>query len=171
MAFTNLQQIAEHLQKNGVTAEIPPATQENPYNQLVIPLGLDEEKRTMAAMLRLIEQQSESGKRIFMLHTFLGFPFPVTRDAHPDMARLANLLNKILVIPGLIFSEADSGIAFHHVNVGSDEGIAIDSVEFVMMTVVHLIDSFYTTVESVASGKKKYDAIVEEAIKEASKDE
>jgi|GEM_PF-4280822 len=171
MECKTLSEVEEFLKTKGIASQPQEKTDSIPFEQLYVPLGADYDKRPLTVQLRIIENptdEGENGPTHYLLHTFFAFPFKVDKKTIQDTARLTNLLNKVLIMPGLMLSEADEVVAFHHVNSGTTKGINSDVIEFIIMNIVYLVDVFMTTIEDVTNGKKTFEAVVEEAKKQAS---
>lgn len=171
MECKTLKDVEDFLKKKGIACQKQEKTDEIPFDQLYVPLGADYSKRPLTVQLRIIENptdEGEKGEMHYLLHSFFAFPFKVTKKSLNDTARLTNLLNKVLIMPGLMFSEADEVVAFHHVNSGTTKGISSDVIEFIIMNIVYLVDVFMPTIEDVTQGKKTFDQVVDEAKKQAS---
>lgn len=170
MECKTLQEVAEFLKTKGIVSQKQEITDAIPFEQLYVPLGSDYSKRPLTVQLRIIENPAEEGshdKIHYLLHSFFAFPFKVPEKCFPDTARLTNLLNKVLIMPGLMFSEADEVVAFHHVNSGTMQGIHSDAIEFILMNIIYLVDVFMSTIEDVTQGKKTFEQVVEEAKNQA----
>ena len=167
MYCKTLNDLKKYFDERKITTQIQEKTDEVPFDQMFVPIGADANDKALVAQLRIIHNPAPSKEQAdsYLLHTFFAYPKKVKTEALRDVARITNLLNKVLIIPGLMLSEVDGVIAFHHVNAGSRNGIDIDSVEFLLMNLVYIIDVFGTTLEGIVSGEKTYDQVLDEAQK------
>ncbi len=173
MDCKTLHDIEQYLEKKGIPSKIQDKSDAVPFEQLFVPIGVDYDERQMALQFRIIENPSDDEERKenhYLLHTFFAFPFKVDKATVSDTARLTNLLNKVLIIPGLMYSEADEVVAFHHVNSGTLSGIHTDVIEFMIMNVIYLVDVFMKTIKDVTLKEKTFEQVVEEAKKQASEE-
>lgn len=167
MYCKKLEDLKKYFDERKITTQIQEKSDEVPFDQIFIPIGTDKNEKTLVAQLRIIHNPAPTKEQAdsYLLHTFFAYPQKVKQESLKDVARITNLLNKVLIIPGLMLSEVDGVVAFHHVNAGSREGVSIDSVEFLMMNLVYIVDVFGETLEGVVAGEKSYDDVLNEAQK------
>src|SRR6185503_17376336 len=123
-----------------------PKNSELPYEQLFVPMGVDESGRDMLLQIQFIpvDLSEVGGTSIFdigstnlvNLQFYYFLPFTIKEAYFSEVARVVAGLNKSCIVPGFEFSEADSMVCYRSSLLANEE---VD--EAILMTVVSTVIS------------------------------
>lgn len=167
--------IQNFLEKQEMQCVPVPKNNDIPFDQLYIPMGVDEKGRELLLQMKIVEEDLSESYRLYdidspqlkfnQIHFFLALPFAVKDECVGEVARLILLLNKSFGLPGFEFSEVDRLIYFRSVLMVAEkleELILIAAIGNLMT----YVDTFSQTLESVAEGKRTFEGIIKVLQKE-----
>lgn len=158
----DIHSMKEFLEKQEMKCVLAPRSKEIPFDQLFLPMGVDEKGRDLLLQIKVIEEDLSDSYKLYnvnkpaskyhLIQFFLGLPFAAKSECVGEVARLILLLNKSFGLPGFEFSEVDRIIYFRSVLMTTgvlDELVLIAAIGNLMT----YVDTFAETLESVAEGK------------------
>lgn len=162
MIKSDIKSIQEFLEKQGMKCVYTPSSDISPFDQLYVPMGVDDQQRDLLLQIRVIEEDLAEAQQLFKLPSkpskhhivqlYCGLPFAVKPEHAGDVARLILLLNKSFGLPGFEFSEVDNLVYFRHVILAVEQ---LD--ELILMIIIgnmmRYIDTFSLPLERVGVGK------------------
>lgn len=175
-----LKDLEKILRSEDVDSAIFEASEEAPYNRLLIFLGSDYQNREKT--LELIVQQQELAEQLFekpakkqkngiffRCQFQLTFPFEIQEFALQQTASLLLFLNRHLELPGLEMSEIDNRLFYRYVLL-TGEASPNRKLFLAIIGIIMMISELYTeTIERIASGKTTFNELLEEVLKIANR--
>lgn len=164
-----LSSIEHFLKQSGFETHLEPPNDVAPFEQLFVSLGKDEKQYDKVLQIRLFVQSIPQGyfeKKTFQsqfLDFFIALPYEVSEPAFGDIARLTSLINKILPLPGFTLSEIDKHLYYRYLYPTCDQTLSTQDLEMILLTLIYQIETYSSSLEEVALGKKSYKQIVSEA--------
>lgn len=138
---------------------------------IMLLLGPDQKERVRSLQLTprfqetLETLKSDKGPQIVSLEFSSELPFPVKEEAAKDSASLLHFININLYMPGFILNEADGKIIFRHINYSLDSGIDKKILIGVVGLILLYLDLYGLSIEEVSSGKKSFNEVLEDVVK------
>lgn len=142
------------------------ASQDVPYDSLVVFLGADNQNRPYALNVtvqkQILDPKKESG--LFRVEFKVKIPFKIEDFSFSQTSNLVALLNHFLDLPGLEVNEADRELFYRYVLLIDEKGINETLLIGLMGMIKFILDIHTPSLESVASGKMSYDELLEQAL-------
>lgn len=175
MVLATLTGLKAYFSSHGFDCDILSQGEELKTEQLFVALGPDEKGRDLMlsirsaelplnqALLQQEEKKQEEPKSYHLLQFACCFPFRVEEKAFGEMARMLFLLNQGLELPGFELSEAERIVYYRYVLPVVDKHIEEVLLISLFGTVDYLIKSFLPRLESIATGAKSAQELIDEA--------
>jgi len=159
--------IQKALNSSGFVTHIQESASQDIPDQLLVSLGLDDKDRDLTLQIHLNKEtaaMSVTSKVTYrFLHFFLAMPFLIEKSHIEESAKLACLINKIATLPGFNLSETDSAMTYHYVHFSLRDEVDHRELDFIVTTILNLLELFLTSFEEVGSGQKTVKEVVESA--------
>ena len=165
----NLSSIASHLKQSGFEIHLEPPSDAVPFEQLFVSIGSDDQKNERTLQIRLFSQSIPQGyfeKKSLepqYLDFFIALPYEVSETMFGDTARLTSLINKILPLPGFTLSEIDKRLYYRYLYPTCNQTLSSQDLEIILLTLIYQIETYSSSFEEVAQGKKSYTQVVADA--------
>lgn len=162
----------ETLRKEEYDCSLVEASEEIPYERLLVFLGLDEKERERILEVTALKQEfmKELGlvepKEAHLLRVQLqvGFPFKIQPTASAQIASLVCYLNRMVELPGFEMNEIDLQLFYRYVLMYGEkrfnETLFISIVGLIMLS----IELFGSTFDKVATGEVTFNELLEQII-------
>ncbi len=168
----NVHAIQAFLESQKMSCVSIPKSQELPFDQILLPLGVDEQGRDLVLGIKFIEEELSSTQELFSLEKGMSkffniqfnylLPFTIKDEYVGEVARLILLLNHSFGLPGFELSEIDHAIYFRNVLLVGEE-IEEMMVMMVIGNILANVDAFSSSIEAVATGKMSLTDVINAA--------
>lgn len=148
------------------------ATEEVPYERLLIFLGVDEKERERILEVTALKQAfingldpSESHEPDFFRIQFQTIlPFSVSHEATSQVSSLICYLNRLIELPGLEFDEIRLQVFHRYILLYGEEKFNKKMFLSLVGLIMLLLELFSSTLEKVASGETSFNELLEQII-------
>ena len=176
MIKVNARAIQTFLESEDMPCVQEPKSKEWPFEQLFVPMGVDEQGRDLLLHIKILEEDlSENSESLSLkkeslhfhnIQFHLALPFQIKDDCVGDIARLILLLNRSFGIPGLEMSELDRIVYFRSAILAGQE-IEEAILLSVIGNIVIQMDVFSSSLETVGTGKQTFVEMMNEVLSPA----
>lgn len=155
MLDLTLDNLLEHLKKNGLDAKIQKET-----NQIYVVYKI--QNQDFPLFIRIYE-----GTNLLQMLAFM--PTNVKVKARPDLARLLHLLNKEMDIPGFgmdetAVAEGQGGVAFYRIIIPTLDGKVDETlVDTFVNSIKSITEAFFPVIATVANGMASFEDVLKKA--------
>lgn len=174
MIKASLTSIQAFLEKQEMNCSFSPKTDTIPFDQLILPLGIDKKSRDLVLLVQIFNEDLSQVHSVLnlpqekseynVIQVIFTLPFQIQPEYAGEVARLIVGLNKSLEFPGFELSEVDRLIYFRSTYFATD---VVD--ELILLTLIMnamtQVELFSDTFESVAEGKQTLQDVINSTIK------
>ncbi|CCB87452.1 MULTISPECIES: hypothetical protein [Parachlamydia] len=164
-----LEQIQIDLSSERYDCSLVMASEEIPFDQLLVFLGNDAKEREKILQIttfkQTMAQESKKKEESYHLVKFVvNLPFSVEPSAASQTASTLLFINRFLELPGFELGELEDQVFYRYVLF--TKGNKVDPLLLFSLigNVMMIIDLFNGVIESVASGEKTFNDLLEEML-------
>lgn len=151
------------------------ATEEIPYERLLLFIGSDTKERGRVVEITATEQlfslENKELPRYWRVQFLFTFPFKMEPEAAQQVGSLLHFLNRQIDLPGFEMSEIDDLITYRHALLVHDKGIDKRVFQGTLGMMMLVLDLFGDTIERVATGEMTFDELLQSILDIASEQE
>ncbi len=148
------------------------ATDEVPYERLLIFLGIDEKERERILEVTALKQELVKGLDLiesqepdfFRVQFQVGFPFKIQPKFCPQVASLVCYLNRLIELPGFELNEIDLQLSYRYILMYGEGKFNKKLCIAIVGVIMLLIELFGDTLEQVALGQMTFNEILEQIV-------
>lgn len=171
-----LDHIAKLLQSYEFEFTKQEASEEIPFEQILVFLGEIDEEHPLILHIRLLndlamnggaapldeDPESQWAKQLAFLHFFISLPIVLPKERLIDAGRLVLMINKVLPLPGFGLSEVDRIVFYQYTFLIKSHTVDSDLLLGILAMIVHLIDTNLPTFQEIANNKT-FEQLIEES--------
>lgn len=147
-------------------------TEENPYDRLLVFLGLDEKDREKILEITALKQElipgaglsGEKEPAFFRVQFQVGFPFSMLPESSTQVSSLVCYLNRLIELPGFEMNEIDLQLFYRYVLLYGEEKFNKKLFASIVGMIMLTTELFGSTLEKLSSGEMTFNAILEQII-------
>lgn len=167
-----LKKVENFLSEEGLNAVLVPASEEVPYERILLFLGVDSKGRErfleMTAQEQILSQSlpghhidRKSYHRVQFKSTL---PFTIDDLALSQVGSLLHFLNGRLDFPGFELNELDNQVSFRYILLTHEEGLDFTLLSTLIGMFTLFIESFAPCIERLAEGNMTFNDLLQEII-------
>lgn len=158
-----LKSIEKALTENHYDCALHEASEELPFEGLVVLLGVDRLGRELAAQISVWEQQSAQGVNypteedsIYNLKIYLPLSLEIKEGTYNDLTSILCFVNNNLEIGSFGFNEFESTLHFKYNWMCRQDQIDPQLIMGVLGMMIFYIDSQFPSIAAIGEGKESY---------------
>lgn len=167
-----LKKIQSFLEQEKFECSILQATDELPYDRLLIFLGLDSQKREQILEITAQEQvfKPEADAKKGQPHGYYRiqfqylYPFAVEDTALNQVGSLILFLNQMSDFPGLELNELENQVSYRYIWLTKASGIDAPLILSIVGIIKLTLELFTASIERLAEGKATFNELLKEVI-------
>ncbi|MBS4167579.1 hypothetical protein [Parachlamydia sp. AcF125] len=161
-----LKQIQRDLTAERYDCTLEPASDAVSYDQLLVFLGNDAQEREKILQITAFKQAmaQEKEKQYYLVKFMVNLPFSVESSAASQTASTLLFINRFLELPGFELGELEDKVYYRYVLF--TKGNKVDPLLLFSLigNIMMIIDLFSMVIESVATGEKTFNQLLEEML-------
>lgn len=164
-----LQRMQKDLADEKYDCSLESANEKIPFDQLLVFIGNDAMEREKILQITAVEQvmQGEGRKQAehyHLIHFRVQLPFTVNPLVSNQTGSTILFINRMLELPGFELGEIEERVYYHYPLFISGEKVDQLLLYSVIGNIMMILDLFSGVIESVASGQKSFNDLLEEMI-------
>lgn len=169
-----LQQFQKILADEEYDCSLVKATDEIPYDRLLVFLGVDEKERERILEISSLKQEIMHGfdlgsaksmeGDIFRIQFLVKFPFSVKPEAGSQLSSLICYLNRVIELPGFEMNEIDLQVFYRYVLMYGEEKFNKKLFVSIVGIIMLLNELFSSTLDNVATGETTFNELLEKIV-------
>lgn len=159
-----LQRFQRFLKADKFDYSLEEATEEVPYERLLLFIGSDYQERGRVVEITATEQlfsfEGKTKPRYWKVQFLFTFPFKMKPEAAQQVGSVLHFLNRQIDLPGFEMNEVDDLIYYRHALLVRDNGIDKRVFQGTLGMMMLVLDLFSETIERVAAGEMTFDDLL-----------
>lgn len=167
-----LNKIQKFLEKNDFSCSLFSSSEKNPFDHLLVFLGLDTKKREqlmeiMATQQPLLAKSSLTNQispSPYRVQFRINLPFKVQDIALTQIASLLLFLNQFIDFPGFEFDELNGQVSYRYIWIIHSDAMDESLILSIMGSLILNLNLFSETIETLAEGKMSFNELLSQIV-------
>lgn len=163
MSQSPLQHIQALYSQEELDCTLLSASQEVPYERLIVYLGTDHKERERILEITAAEQQlDDTEEPILRIQFQIAFPFSYKNSAVHEVSSVLLFINRMIELPGLELSEEQNRLYYRYVLLTSAKDVTRTLILAITGIITMILDLFADTIEKIACGQATFNNLLED---------
>lgn len=172
MTSLSLQKTENLLNNEAVDCTLLDASEEVPYDRLIVYLGQDYKERERILEITAQEQKfdglpnkpKKQSMDYVRVQFQVAFPFACDEGTIHEVTSLLLFINRLIELPGLEINELDNRLFYRHVLLTSGSDLDTPLCLTIIGLIMMVLDVFTETIEKIATGQSTFNELLEEML-------